>query len=119
MYSWDRLYLIAAELYEKEYQFDKALQAVEKSREHGWNKVVCADRYAEILAKIDINKAASYLQERISGDPDLYVLSDNLEEIQAKAARGYKFKPKRKAPEDNSEAEKQLRLLAYRYLKKE
>lgn len=119
MYSWSRLYLIAAELYEKEHQFEKALKAIEKSREKGWNNTVCTERYAEILAKIDMAQAVEYLQDKIEADPTLAVLSETLNEMQAKMAKGYKFKPRRKAPEDNSETEQQLRRLAYRYLKKE
>lgn len=118
MYSWSRLYLIAAELCEKEYQFEKALKAIEKSRERGWNNTVCTGRYAEILAKIDMSQAVEYLQNKIETDPALAVLSETLNELQTKAAKGYKFKPRRKAPEDNSEMEQQLRQLAYRYLKK-
>ena len=61
MYSWSRLYLIAAELYEKEYQLEKALCAIDSSKKNGWDKAVCVERHAEILAKIDINQAVKVL----------------------------------------------------------
>lgn len=118
MYSWSGLYLIAAELYEKEYQLEKALCAIDSSQKNGWDKAVCVERHAEILAKIDINQAVEYLQNKIEADPALTILSGVLRELQAKAAKGYKFKPRKKAPEDNLNMEQQLRRLAYRYLKK-
>ena len=110
MYSWSRLY------YEKEYQFENALKAVDKSREHSWDKTVCIGRYAEILAKLDVAKAVEYLQRNISTDPSFAVLSRLLKDLQAKEAKGYKFKPRRQAAEDNSENERLLKCLAYRYL---
>jgi len=118
MYSWSRLYLIAAELYEKEYQFEKALCAIDSSQKNGWDKAVCVERHAEILAKIDIEQAVDYLQNKIEAEPALAMLSGVLCELQAKSAKGYKFKPRRKTPEDNLEMEQHLRRLAYRYLKK-
>lgn len=118
-YSSARLYLMAAEIYEKEYQFEKALHSVEKSCQNGWNKVVCIKRYSEILAKIDIDKAVEFLQTRMSDDPILSDLSNALDEMKVKAAKGYKFKPKRKVVENNLEMEQQIRQLAYRYIIKE
>lgn len=118
MYSWGRLYLIAAELYEKEYQFEKALQSIDSSQKNGWNKMVCVERHAEILAKIDISQAVKFLRDKIEADPTLGGLSGVLCELQAKSAKGYKFKPRRKTDEDNLEVEQQIRRLAYRYLVK-
>lgn len=118
MYSWSRLYLIAAEIYEKEHLFEKALQAIDKSCEFGWDKSVCVERYAEILAKIDISKAVEYLQYNISTYQNLTNLSKMLEDLQAKKARGYKFKPRNKVHEDCSGMEQQIQQLAFRYLKR-
>lgn len=119
IYTWKRLYLTVAEIYEKEYQFEKALLSIEKCREFGWDKRVCVERYAEILAKIDVTKAVDYLQCNISSDESLSFLSDMLDNLKAKAARGYKFKPRNTETENNSESEHQLHILASRYLKRE
>lgn len=122
MYSWSRLYLIAAEIYEKEYQFEKALNAIKKCSKYNWNKTVCIERYAEILTKIDIKQAVEYLQNTIDKDSQLLpILSRQLEEYRAKAAKGYKFKPRKKTTENCSEAEmeQQIKQLAFRYLKSE
>lgn len=118
MYYWSGLYLTAAELYQKEYMYDKAIQAIEKSREYGWDSDVCTKIHAEILSKIDINQAVDYLQNSIAADSCLSGLNQILKDYKAKAAKGYKFKPRKTAQEYNSEAESQIRQLAYRYLKK-
>ncbi len=119
MYSWGELYLIASELYQKEYQYDKAIEAIEKSRVNGWYCDVCTRIHAEILMKIDINQAVKYLQNSIAADSQLSNLKPTLNEYKEKAAKGYKFKPRKAAHEDNTEIEQQLQQLAYRYLKTE
>ena len=62
--------MIAAELYEKEYQLEKALCAIDSSQKNGWDKAVCVERHAEILAKIDINQAVKV--DWFSGTTKLY-----------------------------------------------
>lgn len=119
MYSWCGLYLTVSELYEKEYQFDKALEAIEKSRELGWDSAACTKIHAEILTKVDINMAVEYLQSCIAADPRLSNLRATLDEYKAKADKGYKFKPRKSTREDNVEMEQQIRQLAFRYLKRE
>ena len=116
MYSWDLLYLFAAEMYEKEYQYDKAIKAIEESRRFGWYPDVCTKFHAEVLAKTDINSAVEYLENSIAADPSLFRLKSTLEEYKKKAEKGYKFKPRKMKKEDDTEKEQQLRRLAYRYL---
>lgn len=119
MYSWSLMYLSAAEMYEKEYQYDKAINAIEESRRLGWYPDVCTKIHAEVLAKTDINSAVEYLENSIAADPSLSGLKSTLEEYKKKAEKGYQFKPRKARKEDNTEMEQQLRRLAYRYLKKE
>lgn len=119
MYSWSLMYLSAAEMYEKEYQYDKAINAIEESRRLGWYPDVCTKIHAEVLAKTDINSAVEYLENSIAADPSLSDLKSTLEEYKKKAEKGYQFKPRKARKEDNTEMEQQLRRLAYRYLKKE
>lgn len=116
MYSWNLLYLYAAELYEKEYQYDKAIEAIEESRRLGWYADVCTKFHAEVLAKTDINAAVEYLQNSIVENPSLPRITSMLEEYKKKAEKGYKFKPRKVKKEDDTEIEQQLRRLAYRYL---
>lgn len=116
MYSWDLLYLFAAEMYEKEYQYDKAIKAIEESRRFGWYPDVCTKFHAEVLSKTDINSAVEYLENSIAADPSLFRLKSTLEEYKKKAEKGYKFKPRKMKKEDDTEKEQQLRRLAYRYL---
>lgn len=119
MYSWSLLYLSAAQMYEKEYQYGKAIEAIEESRQLGWYPDVCTKFHAEVLAKTDINLAVEYLKNIIAADPSLSGLKSTLEEYKKKAEKGYQFKPRKAIKEDNAEMEQQLRRLAYRYLKKE
>lgn len=118
MYSWNLLYLFAAEIYEKEYQYDKAIEAIEESRRLGWYPDVCTKFHAEVLAKTDINLAVDYLKNSIAADPSLSRIKSTLEEYKKKAEKGYKFKPRKVKREDDSEKEQQIRQLAFRYLRK-
>lgn len=117
MYSLSWLYLTVAELYEKEGLFEKALNAIDMSRKEGWTAVVCAQRHAEILAKIDINQAVDYLNNAIAVSSEFsQVLSPMLQDYQAKAAKGYKFKSRKKSSINDNDNEQQIKQLAYRYL---
>lgn len=116
MYSWSLLYLSAAEMYEKEYQYEKAIEAIEESRRLGWYPDVCTKIHAEVLAKTYINSAVEYLENSIAADPSLSGLKSTLEEYKKKAEKGYQFKPRKARKEDNTEMEQQIRRLAYRYL---
>ncbi len=118
MYSFGRLYLIAAELYEKEYAFGKAINAIDISAQMGCNIVVCTERKAEILAKVDINQAVAYLESAICSDPQLALLSSKLQEYKDKADKCYKFKPRKKSAQNDDTKKYQVRQLAYRYLAK-
>lgn len=118
MYPWSLLYLSAAEMYEKEYQYDKAIETIEECRRLGWYPDVCTKFHAEVLAKTDINLAVDYLENSIAADPSLTCLKSILDEYKKKAEKDYKFKPRKAKRGDNSENEQQLRQLAYRYLKK-
>lgn len=105
-------------MYEKEYQYDKAIEAIEECRRLGWYPDVCAKFHAEVLAKTDINLAVNYLESSIAADQSLSCLKSILDEYKKKAEKDYKFKPRKAKREDNIEKEQQLRRLAYRYLKK-
>ncbi len=96
MYSLAGLYLTAAELYEKEHEFDKALNAIENCRKNGWDLTACARLQAEILSKIDIAQAVDYLTHEIATNPQLSSLSCELQEYQDKLAKGYKYRPRKK-----------------------
>ncbi len=116
MYSWNLLYLFAAEMHEKEYQFDKAIESIEESRRLGWYHDACTKFHAEVLTKIDITLAVDYLKNSIDADPSLFRLKSTLEGYKKKAEKGYKFKPRKNKKEDDAELEQQLHQLACRYI---
>lgn len=119
IYSDAHIFVTLAELYEKEYQFEKALDTWKKAAAAGWDSGICVSNIAGILSKIDISKAVAYLEEEIAKDSAPAYLNKTLEDYKAKAAKGYVFKARaRKADERDKQIQSQIKQLSYRYLKK-
>lgn len=101
LYTNNTITLIFADLYEKEYQFDKALDML--------NKIVTEDdlrtreKIGNLLVKIDINRAVDYFKKLTDYCPDEFSIADAYKKALEKQQKGYVFKPRKSKPKPEDE----------------
>ena len=96
------LKLTLADLYEKEYEFEKAILTLRNYyKTIGKKDEVIVDRIGQILVKIDVNKAVDYYETAISRYSDSYTIQSSYITALEKQQKGYVYRPRKSKPKES------------------
>ncbi|MEE1219534.1 MAG: hypothetical protein U0L20_06395 [Ruminococcus sp.] len=100
MFSNWQIYSSLANLYEKEYEFTKAIEYLKKlPKESGYKNSADYTRVGDVLAKVDINECVSYYENLITTSTYkkfTSVIDCKYKEALKKQSEGYVFKARKK-----------------------
>ena len=112
------LALNLSDLYEKEYEFEKAVSVLNGYLQNVNSKdMVFIEKIGQILVKIDINKAVSYLESMIAEYPEQHSIKSTYNSALEKQQKGYVYKPRKSKPkEEDIIIDEQIDALAKQFL---